>query len=273
MRLAARCASSLIGLVPELLEIEMYRRGALPVVGRTITHVQAPDDWYLKGGLDAQAASDALTGATITGLNRIGKLMIVDTSQVQVGLRFGMTGRLLIDNEPVIAELEYSSKRLDPDWNRFGVTFSDGSELTMNDPRRLGGVELNPDETKLGPDAWGITEDQLVAIFAKYSVATKALLLNQKRIAGLGNLLVDELLWRGSVRPDRSAKDVSVDDVRQLANILRPMLDELYERGGSNCGDLFVERRPEGRCPTDGAELTHGEVGGRSTWWCSEHQH
>jgi len=258
--------------VPELLEIEMYRRGAAPIVGRTIADVQAPDDWYLKGG-DAQAAGDALVGATVTGLGRIGKLMLVDTSHAQVGLRFGMTGRLLLDGEPVIAELEYTSKRLDPAWDRFGVTFDDGSALTMNDPRRLGGVELDPDVSKLGPDAWNLGEGQLVALFKRHRVAAKALLLNQKRIAGLGNLLVDELLWRGCVRPDRSATDVETNDVHRLAAMLQPMLDELYERGGSNCGDLFAERHADGRCPRDGAALSHAEVGGRSTWWCTEHQH
>lgn len=257
--------------MPELLEIEMYRRGAASLVGRQFESIDAPDDWYLKG-IDSDAVTAALTGATIESLDRIGKLMLVETSAGTIGLRFGMTGILMVDDEPVIAELEYSSKRLDPAWNRFGAAFVGGGSMAMNDPRRLGGVELDPDLTKLGPDAWSMTQDGLEALFARYKVATKALLLNQQRIAGLGNLLVDELLWRSGISPLRPAHDVDVDAVHELSAALIPTLDELYRRGGSNCGDHFPERGPQGRCPRDGAEMTHDTVGGRSTWWCRRHQ-
>ena len=184
--------------MPELLEIEMYRRGASRLVGRTITSVETPDNWYLKG-VDAAAVAAALTGATVESLGRIGKLMLVETTAATVGLRFGMTGIVMIDHEPVIAELEYSSKRLDPDWNRFTAHFDDGGRIDMNDPRRLGGVELEPDLTKLGPDAWSVGVHELRSIFGRYKVATKALLLNQKRIAGLVMTGTDHatgLAWR-----------------------------------------------------------------------------
>ena len=257
--------------MPELLEIEMYRRGASRLVGRTIAWVETPDDWYLKGIDPAQLAT-TIAGSRIESLGRIGKLMLVETTAATIGLRFGMTGILMIDDEPVIAELEYSSKRLDPAWNRFTVHFADGGRLDMTDPRRLGGVELDPDLTKLGPDAWSIGGDELRSIFGRYKVAAKALLLNQKRIAGLGNLLVDELLWRAGVSPLRPANEVDAEALVGIDNALRPMLDELYHRGGSNCGDHFTERHSGGRCPRDGGEMSHETVGGRSTWWCQTHQ-
>ena len=257
--------------MPELLEIEMYRRGATPLIGRSIASVSAPDDWYLKH-TDAQTVAGALVGARIESLERHGKLMLVETSTVTIGLRFGMTGILMIDQVPVISELEYSSKRLDPDWDRFGLDFEDGGTMAMNDPRRLGGIELDPDVTALGPDAWSITAEQLSMLFSRYKVAAKALLLNQKRIAGLGNLLADELLWRASVSPLRPAHEVSGQAIDEIARQLSPMLDELYERGGSNCGDHFSERGPDGRCPLDGTDMSHATVGGRSTWWCRTHQ-
>lgn len=258
--------------MPELLEIEMYRRGASALVGRTIRAVETPDDWYLKG-IDGPAITSVIVGATIESLGRVGKLMLVETSAGSIGLRFGMTGILMIDEQPVIAELEYSSKRLDPAWNRFTAHFADGGRLDMNDPRRLGGVELEPDLAALGPDAWSIRADDLHALFGRYKVAAKALLLNQKRIAGLGNLLVDELLWRSGVSPLRPSNTVGDEALRALDAELHPMLDELYERGGSNCGDHFAERHANGRCPKDGSEMRHATVGGRSTWWCHTHQH
>lgn len=257
--------------MPELLEIEMYRRGAAPLVGRTFASVDAPDDWYLKG-IDGEAITNALVGAKIESLDRVGKLMLIETSAGTIGLRFGMTGILMVDEDPVIDELEYSSKRLDASWNRFGAEFVGGGSMAMNDPRRLGGVEIDPDLSKLGPDAWSITRETLGDLFGRYKVATKALLLNQKRIAGLGNLLVDELLWRSGVSPLRPANEVDEDRVDELFAELAPMLDELYGRGGSNCGDHFPERGDHGRCPRDGTEMTHNTVGGRSTWWCRRHQ-
>lgn len=257
--------------MPELLEIEMYRRGAAPLIGRTITSIDAADDWYLKG-IDAESLTATLVGATIEEIGRHGKLLLLETTACTLGLRFGMTGILVVDGEPVIAELEYSSRRLDPAWNRFEAHFERAGSMAMNDPRRLGGVEPEPDLTKLGPDAWSIDADTMVALFARYRVAVKALLLNQKRIAGLGNLLVDELLWRSGVAPARQANEVAVDTVAELASALPGMLDELYERGGSNCGDHFPERHPGGRCPVDGEPMAHDTVGGRSTWWCPSHQ-
>jgi len=257
--------------MPELLEIEMYRRGAASLVGRTIVDIEAPDDWYLKN-TNAHAVTSTLVGATIDSLGRIGKLMLMETTAATVGLRFGMTGIPLIDDEPVIEELEYSSKRLDPNWNRFVARFDDGGTLAMNDPRRLGGVELDPDLSKLGPDAWTIDQGHLLWLFGRYKVPTKVLLLNQKRIAGLGNLLVDELLWRTGIAPTRATSDADLDEVLRLSAALAPMLDELYARGGSNCGDHFSERGAHGRCPADGSEMVHATVGGRSTWWCPTHQ-
>jgi len=249
----------------------MYRRGASSLIGRTIASIEAPDDWYLKR-IDAATFADATVGARVGELDRIGKLMIVETTRGAIGLRFGMTGILLIDDEPVIAELEYSSKRLAPEWNRFRAIFEEGGSMAMNDPRRLGGVELDPDLSQLGPDAWRITPEELHVLFGRYTVATKALLLNQKRVAGLGNLLVDELLWRSGVSPLRPAHRVDAEALRALTNELGPMLDELYQRGGSNCGDHFGERNVQGRCPKDGAEMVHDTVGGRSTWWGRTHQ-
>lgn len=257
--------------MPEMLEIEMYRRGAVPLIGRTIAEVDAPDDWYLKG-VDAASLADTLIGASVESVDRIGKLLLLETTTVTLGLRFGMTGILVVDGEPVIGELEYSSRRLDPDWTRFRLGFTDGTDMAINDPRRLGGVELAPDLAALGPDAWTVDAETLLAIFGRYRVSAKALLLNQRRIAGLGNLLVDELLWRAGIAPERPANEVPADAIRRLAAELAVIPDELYERGGSNRGDHFPERHADGHCPRDGARMRHDTVGGRSTWWCPSHQ-
>ena len=102
--------------------------------------------------------------------------MLVDTDGPVLGLRYGMTGRILVDDTAPIAALEYSSDRDDPAWDRFGLDFAGGGSLVIRDPRRLGGVELDPDESKLGPDAVVIVNkcdiaktDQIIAQLAKAS--------------------------------------------------------------------------------------------------------
>ena len=85
-------------------------------------------------------------------------------------------------------------------WHRFTVHFADGGPLALRDPRRLGAVELDPDEDRLGVDALELTLPQLRSIVARSRAPVKAVLMNQARIAGLGNLLVDEILWRAGHR-------------------------------------------------------------------------
>src|SRR5262245_59061632 len=139
--------------MPEGLEIELYRRGAEQVVGRTIDRVEAPDPWYLKRGLDAAGVEGALVGARLTDARRIGKLLLLDTDRdLTLGLRFGMTGRLIVDGSASIERLEYASPREEPHWDRFVLHFTGDGDLRMRDPRRLGGVELDPDESRLGYD-------------------------------------------------------------------------------------------------------------------------
>lgn len=257
--------------MPEILEIEMYRRGAKPIIGRRIAEVDAPDAWFLKGA-DARSMEAALVGARIATLDRIGKLLLMVTDAGTVGLRFGMTGRLVIDDEPIIPVLEYSSKRLDVAWNRFRLVFEGGGDLAINDPRRLGGVELEPDRHRLGSDAWSLTLDELTGLVGRTTRPLKALLLDQSRIAGLGNLLADELCWRTGIHPGTPCDELDAERIKTLAMAIAPMLDELYERGGSHCGDHVEARNPEAPCPRDGGPMAHGAIAGRSTWWCRDHQ-
>jgi formamidopyrimidine-DNA glycosylase len=257
--------------VPELLEVEQYRVLAERVVGRRITGVDAPDAWYLKGGLDADAVRAALVGDRFVAARRRGKLLLLDTAKgPTVGLRFGMTGRLLVDGAAAIDRLEYASGREDPAWDRFVVHVARG-DLRMRDPRRLGGVELDPDEEALGPDAASVSRAQLGALLQS-EVAVKARLMDQRRVAGMGNLLTDECLWRAGIDPSRPSRSLSPAEVDALLAHLRATLRVLGRRGGSHRGDLQSQRTREGRCPADGAPLDRRTIGGRTTYSCPLHQ-
>lgn len=260
--------------MPEMLEVEIYRRAAAASLGRSIVAVDAPDAWFLKGGLDARAVQRALIGRSFVADRRRGKLLLLDTSDdgPTLGLRFGMTGVLELDGVDAIDGLEYSSHRKDPAWERFVVHFDGGGALRLRDPRRLGGVELDPDEERLGPDAAEVSLVQLRAILANSDAPLKARLMDQARLAGMGNLLADETLWRAGLDPARAAGSLSEDEVAQLRRSMRSTLRVLGRRGGSHLGDLQESRHRGGRCPTDGVELVRRTIGGRTTYSCPEHQ-
>jgi formamidopyrimidine-DNA glycosylase len=260
--------------VPELIEVEVYRRLAERTVGWRVAEVEAPDAWFLKRGLSADQLIDAAQGATVTGTARTGKLLVVHLGQdrPELGLRFGMTGRLVLDDETPITRLEHSSGRDDPAWDRFALVFDAGQRLRLSDPRRLGGVELDPDRTALGPDAWSITNGQLRRALDGSAAPLKARLLDQARVAGLGNLLVDETLWRASLDPARPARDLDAPEVARLQRHLRTTVRTLFDRGGSHTGDLHAARHRGGACPRDGAPLQRSTVGGRTTYSCPVHQ-
>ena len=259
--------------MPELIEVEAYRALAEKAAGRRVERVHAPDAWYLKRGLTARALRSALRGREVGAVRRIGKLLLLDTDGgPTVGLRFGMTGRLHLDGVPGVDRLIYSSNAANPAWERLVLGFGDGGRLVVTDPRRLGGVELDPPEHKLGPDAATLTTARLRAALAGSVVEVKARLMDQSRVAGIGNLLADEILWRAGVSPVRPAGSLSDEEVRRLAGVIRRTVALLVRRGGSHTGDLMPERRPGGVCPADGSPLVRGVVGGRTTWWCPVHQ-
>jgi formamidopyrimidine-DNA glycosylase len=258
-----------------MLEVEVYRRAAAAALGRTIVAVDAPDAWFLKGGVSAPQVVEALVGRSFVADRRRGKLLLLDTSGdgPTLGLRFGMTGVLELDGVDAIEALQYSSHRRDPAWERFVVHFAGGGALRLRDPRRLGGVELDPDEERLGPDAASVGAAELGRILARSDAPLKARLMDQARLAGLGNLLTDELLWRAGLDPARPAGSLGPPEVRRLHRHLGRTLDELGARGGSHMGDLQEARRRGGLCPRDGAVLDRRTIGGRTTYSCSIHQH
>ena len=258
--------------MPEMIEIEYYRRVADRIVGRTITKVVASDAWYLKGGTTARALRTALRGATVTGTDRIGKLLLLDTGGPTLGLRFGMTGRLLVDGQGPVEKLEYSSGRQDPAWIRFALGFEGGHTMQLEDPRRLGGVVLSPELGHLGVDALVVKPIELRQAMAGSRAPLKAWLLDQSHVAGVGNLLADEILWQSGFDPARAASSLDDAESKRLHTHLRRTITRLMARGGSHTGDLQVARVRGAVCPRDGAPLLRRTIGGRTTYSCSVHQ-
>jgi formamidopyrimidine-DNA glycosylase len=262
--------------VPEILEVEAARSLIEErALGRRIAAVGAPDDWYLKRGLTARGVRAALPGRRLSAARRRGKLLLVDTdggAGPTVGLHLGMSGRVIIDGEAAGDPLVYGSNREVTHWHRFTLEFADGGGLAMRDPRRLGAVELDPDEDRLGVDAFDLTLPELRSVVSRSRAPLKAVLMDQARIAGLGNLLVDEALWRVGLDPARRADSLDAAEQVRLRRTISTTLSVLGRRGGSHTGDLMSARVPGGHCPRDGTPLERRTVGGRTTYSCPLHQ-
>jgi formamidopyrimidine-DNA glycosylase len=256
-----------------MLEVETYRQLAVAALDRPIASVVSPDAWFLKGAATGSSLRRVLVGNRFVAARRIGKLLVLDVDAgPTVGIRFGMTGTLIVDDQAGVDQMRYAPKRRDPVWDRWIVRFRDGGSLVVHDPRRLGGVLLDPDVSVLGRDAFAITRAELAATLRESRAPLKARLLDQSKVAGIGNLIADELLWRAGLSPLRPSDSLTPNEVRRLHAHLARTLADLTSGGGSHTGLLMEDRRPGGRCPRDGCELIRSTVGGRTSWWCPDHQ-
>jgi formamidopyrimidine-DNA glycosylase len=260
--------------VPEILEVESYRQLADRVVGATIKRGWA--DHYLAKKLSSPSAwARAVKSLTVTGTDRRGKLLLMETNGPTLGVRFGMTGVLLLDGDAGLEGLFYGPHEYQSKWLRGGLEFDDGRKLVVHDPRRMARFEIDPNLDELGPDALSLTRkqfDQLVRVERGEGPAIKARLLDQSRVAGVGNLLADEMLYRASIDPRTPSGRLSSDEKDRLFRSFRQTMSTLRRRGGSHLGDHMDARFPGGLCPRDGGAMVIATIGGRTTYWCSTHQ-
>jgi formamidopyrimidine-DNA glycosylase len=271
--------------MPELPEVETARSLiADRALHRRIAGVDDADTFVCRPHSPGQLR-DALVGRTLTAARRRGKTMWCETSGIgdsagagpDLGIHLGMGGRIVVVGPGGEAAEGGGPRRRDaqprkPEWDRFTLSFADGGSLALFDKRRLGRVRLNPDIGALGPDAAEVTPAEFRHLSTKGSTAVKARLLDQSQIAGVGNLLADEVLWQAKVSPAARTSSLRRADADRLYRALGSALDSAIARGGVHTGDVIAARHPGGRCPRCGAEMRHGTVGGRSTWWCSREQ-
>jgi formamidopyrimidine-DNA glycosylase len=272
--------------MPELPEVETARRLiAEQALHRRISGVDDTDTFVTRPHSPGQLR-DALVGRTLTAARRRGKTMWIETSGTgdspepgpDLGVHLGMSGQIVVvapdGTVAVGGDLDRRGARpRKPEWDRFTLGFADGGRLALSDARRLGRVRLNPDIGALGPDAAEVTPAEFRHLITKGSTTVKARLLNQSQIAGVGNLIADEALWQAKISPAARTASLSRADADRLYRALESVLASAMARGGAHTGEMIAARHPGGRCPRCGAEMKHGVVGGRSTWWCSREQH
>ena len=255
--------------MPEGLEAEIWRRELVTTVGRTITDV------WVDQRVAPSSFVDLVTAAKIAGVRRSGKVVLIETDGPTIGLHFGMTGRVIVDGKAPIEQLEYSSGLDRAQWDRLRLFTGKRSQpaVRLNDPRRLGHVSIDPDLSHLGTDIFDLTSLSLGERLGKRRTAIKTALLDQKVVAGLGNLCVDEVLWWACISPHRPANSLDSDETELLAEVTHKRLRIMLRRGGSTTGTLSPDvRRTCPACERDGHPLRRDRIGGRTSVWCPGHQ-
>jgi formamidopyrimidine-DNA glycosylase len=243
--------------MPELPEAERARQEIERALGREIVAVEDADTYVSRPHAPGELAA-ALTGHALTAAHRRGKFLWVETDGgPELGLHLGMAGRIVVDEPP------------DPHgWDRFALEFADGGRLALRDKRRLGRAVLNPDYSHVGPDAAEVSRDVFRERVSRSGMPIKARLLDQSAIAGVGNLLADEALWRARMSPLRPASSLSVEELDALRRQIRAAVRDAVRNGGVHTGRFMPARVRGGACPRDGAALRLDTVGGRTTLWC-----
>ncbi len=266
--------------MPELPEVETTVRGlALHLENRIITSATTarPD---MRRPFPA-GLGQALVGARVTGLGRRAKFGLIHTDREQTLIfHLGMSGRWRIDPD---APDKHDHLLIETETNRFA----------LNDPRRFGWVDLVdtsaldtwPSFATMGPEPLGpqLTAAYLQRALAGRRQAIKLLLLDQRIVAGLGNIYVCEALWRARINPKRAGGRISRTAVDRLVTAIREVLTESIRDGGSTLRDYA---RPDGELGyfatrfhvygrtgeachrEDGGHIARFEQGGRSTWYC-----
>ena len=246
--------------MPELPEAERARLVIENVLDRQIVHVDDRDTYVCRPHAPGEIAA-ALIGRRLTAAHRRGKFLWAETDGdgPELGLHLGMSGRIVLDEEPV-------------GWDRFALEFADGGRMALRDKRRLGRAVIEPDFSHVGPDAAEVSRQEFRTRIGRGNAPLKARLLDQKAIAGVGNLLADEILWRARLSPRRLTGSLSEAELDRLRRELRAAVRSAIRRGGAHTGDLIAHRERGGHCPRCGAELSRATIGGRTTYWCPVEQ-
>ncbi len=253
--------------MPELPEVERARALiAERALGRRIAAVDDSDTYVCRPHAPGEL-STALVGRSLTEANRIGKAMWLETDGgPALGLHLGMAGRIVVDDASAGDPAPYDGAPVL--WDRFTLSFEDGGRLVLRDKRRLGRAVLDPDLSRLGPDAAEVGREAFRARVGRGTLPIKARLLDQRAIAGVGNLLADEALWRARLSPRRPAGELSLPELDRLRREVRAATRDAIRDGGAHTGRIIPFRRVGARCPRCGAEMARATVGGRTTFWC-----
>jgi Formamidopyrimidine-DNA glycosylase len=259
--------------LPELPEVELFTRYfARHALDQRIAAVRVLDERILE--VPRRKLTASLIGHQFSSTQRHGKHLFADAGDDWLHLHFGMTGDLSF----------YRTGEEPPRFARVIFDFDRDAHLAFDDMRLFGavGIVSSPEEYieahRLGPDPLDpqFRLPQFRRLIAPRRGAVKALLMSQEFVAGVGNLYADEALFETSIDPRRGVETLEPDEVKALFNKIRAILRSTIvrkARGADYPAGSLIQRREVGeRCPRCGGTIRRTVVGGRTTYYCAQHQ-
>ena len=259
--------------MPELPEVETFKRYFdASSLHQRIGDVDVRDAYILKG-ISAHELARRLKGRQFKSSRRHGKHLFVRADDdLWLRLHFGMTGSLHY----------FKRGEQAPKYARVLLVFPNNHRLAFEDQRKFGELGLIEDVNEflkkraLGPDALDVSLGQFREIFAKHRGAVKTILLNQKLVAGIGNIYADEILFHTRVHPATQISSLSGKTVAKLFRATRYILKRAIEANADVAlmpkSWLLPHRGKGGKCPGCGRKLRSATIGGRTAWFCAHRQ-
>ncbi len=258
--------------MPELPDVEVFKR-YLDATGlhKTISTVQAPESRVLKGVTEKRLKT-VLKGTELSSTKRHGKHLLVSIKNADhlLALHFGMTGFLKYYKDPDD----------DPGHVRLRLDFDNGYHLAFDCQRMLGAVKLITDEDSflkdkgLGPDALDerLDFDTFKDRITGKKGAVKSTLMNQKFIAGIGNVYSDEILFQARIDPNRKVDTLSEDELKTVFQKIRTVLETAinHQADPSKFPKTYItgHRKSGEPCPGCKGTVKKETIGGRSSYYC-----
>ena len=259
--------------MPELPDVETFKRYFdATSLHQRVDNIDVRDAYILKG-VSAHGLARRLKGRRFESTYRHGKHLFVRADHdLWLRLHFGMTG-----------SLQYlKCQDHTPKYARVLFVFANNNRLAFEDQRKFGEIGLIEDVSEylkkraLGRDALDIDLSQFRAIFRKHGGAVKTILLNQKLVAGIGNIYADEILFRTRVHPATQISSLSGKTVTKLFRATHYILKRAIEANADVAlvpkSWLLPHRGKGGKCPGCGRKLRSATIGGRTAWFCAHCQ-
>lgn len=269
--------------MPELPEVETVRKTLKKLVSnKKIENVTVYWPKIIKNPVEVEQFIDALKGETVEDVGRRGKFLILYTERYALVSHLRMEGKYGL----------YSKEEAFDKHTHVIFHFTDGTELRYRDVRKFGTMHLfkkgeefrKPPLLELGPEpfAESFTQEYLAKRLAKTNRKVKPTLLDQKTLVGLGNIYVDEALFRAEIHPERPANSLNEKEIAVLHQEIVATLNEAVKKGGSTIRsyvnsqgeigmfqlELFAYGRKGEGCKRCGAPIEKTTVGGRGTHYC-----
>lgn len=260
--------------MPELPDVELYRQVAERGLHRHVARVDVPDQGSLKG-LSPAAVQNQLHNRALHAARRHGKLLFLEFANAStLAMHFGTNGAL-----------QYvTSSQPEPKFVRVCLVFNGGDRLAYINPRRIGHIQVVDSadafiaEEDLGPDvlAAAFTFADFTAALAGSRQNIKALLMDQSRMAGIGNIYSDEILFHARLHPARVAARLDDATRHRVFDAIRSVLRTAVACGAGAEGFtdrlpqdyLLPQRRAGGQCPRCGTGIRSSKFGGRTAYYC-----